>query len=420
MVRVLVLLLALAIPAGSSAQTVAIAQISGAVNDASGVRCPASRSPSPRSTPASRARRSRDRVARYVLPNLPPGPYKLEVSLQGFSSYEQTGIVLQVGTSPVINVSLKLGTISETVTVTAGATMIETRNTAVGSVVAQEQIVGLPLDGRQASQLVLLSGAAVTQPGGRSQRRSVGGGHLGRRRHRQQHHLPRRRRVQQRPREQHRPADAVPRRPRGVQGRDRRASGPLRDLHRCDGERRHQGRHEQLPRRRVRVHARSPLQRAQRLRPHRRRTEAPPARRHPGWSPEAELVVLRRLPVFAQPPASDRRTGVRAHRGDALGRLHADRALGGLQQRHRAEPAGALRRQPGEPECLQSIVRDEDRRAAAGAAATPAAVSPTASPTTTTDTRLSAAPTGRPPRSSATSAAITWPTTTARRASTAS
>ena len=44
--------------------------------------------------------------------------------------------------------------------------MVETRNTAVGTVVSQEQMVGLPLDGRQASQLVLLSGAAVTQAGG--------------------------------------------------------------------------------------------------------------------------------------------------------------------------------------------------------------------------------------------------------------
>lgn len=166
MVRLLVLLLALAIPASSTAQTVAIAQISGVVTDASGAALPGVEvTVTQTSTGLTRFVVTGSR-GEYVLPNLPIGPYKLEATLQGFSNFEQTGITLQVGTSPVINVSLKIGAISETVTVTAGATMIETRNTAVGTVVSQEQMVGLPLDGRQASQLVLLSGAAVTQAGG--------------------------------------------------------------------------------------------------------------------------------------------------------------------------------------------------------------------------------------------------------------
>jgi hypothetical protein len=45
----------------------------------------------------------------YVLSNLPPGPYRLEVSLAGFRTYVQTGIVLQVAASPVINASLSVG-----------------------------------------------------------------------------------------------------------------------------------------------------------------------------------------------------------------------------------------------------------------------------------------------------------------------
>lgn len=166
MVRLLVLLLAVAIPAASTAQTVAIAQISGVVTDDSGGALPGAEVTVTQTTTGLTRFVVTGTRGEYVLPNLPPGPYKLEAKLQGFSTYEQTGIVLQVGTSPVINVALKLGTLTETVTVTAGATMIETRNTAVGNVVPQEQIVGLPLDGRQASQLVLLSGAAVTQPGG--------------------------------------------------------------------------------------------------------------------------------------------------------------------------------------------------------------------------------------------------------------
>ena len=43
-------------------------------------------------------------TATYVLPNLPIGPYRLEVTKAGFSTYVQTGIVLQVATNPTVDV----------------------------------------------------------------------------------------------------------------------------------------------------------------------------------------------------------------------------------------------------------------------------------------------------------------------------
>jgi outer membrane receptor protein involved in Fe transport len=166
MFRLVVLCVALALPASSVAQTVAIAQISGVVTDESGAALPGVEVVvTQTSTGLTRFVITGSR-GEYVLPNLPIGPYKLDAKLQGFNTFEQTGITLQVGASPVIDINLKVGTLEETVTVTAGATMVETRSSAVGSVVSQEQMVGLPLDGRQASQLVLLSGAAVTQAGG--------------------------------------------------------------------------------------------------------------------------------------------------------------------------------------------------------------------------------------------------------------
>src|SRR5881397_2738404 len=57
----------------------------------------------------------------YVLPNLALGPYRVEASLPGFRTYVQTGIVLQVNTSPVINVVLEVGQVSEQVEVQANA-----------------------------------------------------------------------------------------------------------------------------------------------------------------------------------------------------------------------------------------------------------------------------------------------------------
>ena len=81
--------------------------------------------------------------------------------MSGFSVFEQTGIVLAVGDARSVNVTLKVGALTETVSVRADATLVETRSVGVGTVVSQEQIVGLPLNGRSATQLVVLAGGAV-------------------------------------------------------------------------------------------------------------------------------------------------------------------------------------------------------------------------------------------------------------------
>ena len=162
MYRGLLLCLILAVPASASAQTVAIAQVSGVVVDESGGALPGVEvQVTQTATGLTRFAITGER-GEYVLPNLPVGPYKLTAQLQGFSVYAQSGITLQVGSSPIINVTLKVGALNETVTVSAATTMVEVRSTGVGTVVTEEQLVGLPLDGRQASQLVLLAGAAVT------------------------------------------------------------------------------------------------------------------------------------------------------------------------------------------------------------------------------------------------------------------
>jgi hypothetical protein len=110
----------------------------------------------------------------YLLSNLPPGPYQLEVMLQGFRTYVQTGIVLQVAASPTINVSLALGGLEESVTVEAAAPIVDVRSAGVSEVVESERIVELPLQGRQVTSLLMLVGAAVNT--GSPNSRSFGGG----------------------------------------------------------------------------------------------------------------------------------------------------------------------------------------------------------------------------------------------------
>jgi hypothetical protein len=97
----------------------------------------------------------------YLISSLPTGPYRLEVSLQGFRSYVQTGIVLQVGATPTINATLALGALEEAITVEAAAPLVDVRSAGISNVVENERIVELPLQGRQVTDLLVISGAAV-------------------------------------------------------------------------------------------------------------------------------------------------------------------------------------------------------------------------------------------------------------------
>ena len=153
------------LPRIGHAQTVAIAQMSGVVSDESGAALPGVEVEVTQTATGATRLAITDARGEYVLPSLPVGPYTLQAKLQGFATYQQTGITLTVGASPVVNVMMKLSAVQETITVTANSPLIDTRNTGVGTTVTEEQMVGLPLNGRQPSQLIFLSGPAVDNGG---------------------------------------------------------------------------------------------------------------------------------------------------------------------------------------------------------------------------------------------------------------
>jgi hypothetical protein len=162
---VIAMALALAVPPRALAQSVAQAQLSGTVMDESGGALPGVEIVATQAETGMTRFVITNEHGGYVFTSLPVGPYKLAAKLSGFSTFEQTGIVLAVGETRSVNVTLKIGQLSEVVTVQADATLVETRDVGVGRVVSQEQIVSLPLNGRDANQLIVLSGAAV-QVGG--------------------------------------------------------------------------------------------------------------------------------------------------------------------------------------------------------------------------------------------------------------
>lgn len=152
----------------------ATAQISGTVRDQTGAILPGADVTATQTDTGIVRTTVTDEAGSYVLPNLAVGPYRLEVSLQGFRSFVQTGIVLQVNSNPVINAVLQLGEVAETIEVQANATMVETRSTGVAQVIDNQRILELPLNGRQVTDLVTLGGAAVQT--GVSSNQSMPGG----------------------------------------------------------------------------------------------------------------------------------------------------------------------------------------------------------------------------------------------------
>src|SRR5437763_624418 len=111
------------------------AEISGTVKDQSGAVLPGVEVTLTQTETSTMRSAVTNETGSYVLSNLPIGPYRLEAGLPGFRTFVQTGIVLQVGSSPSINPVLAVGQISEQVEVQANATLVETRSVGVGQVV---------------------------------------------------------------------------------------------------------------------------------------------------------------------------------------------------------------------------------------------------------------------------------------------
>ena len=166
-----IVILFLAAPSWAQLST---AQLSGRVTDESGAILPGVTMTALQTETGVTRSVVTDEAGRYVLPNLPTGPYRLEASLQGFRTYVQTGIVLQVAASPAVNVVLGIGNLEETVSVEAAAPLVDTQSAGISEVIDNERIVELPLQGRQVTDLIVLAGAAV-QTGAVGSRNFPGG-----------------------------------------------------------------------------------------------------------------------------------------------------------------------------------------------------------------------------------------------------
>ena len=97
-----------------------------------------------------------DSVGHYAFTQLAPGPYRLTASLAGFETTVLSGLVLRVGQIAALDISLKVGDLSTSVVVDAQTAAVETRTSALSSVMDNRAIRELPLNGRDFAQLALL------------------------------------------------------------------------------------------------------------------------------------------------------------------------------------------------------------------------------------------------------------------------
>jgi hypothetical protein len=123
--------LLLALLAGAAppmhAQAVAVAQVAGTVVDSTGAAVAGAQVTMTETDKQVSRSTVTDANGSYVLPNLPVGPYSLEIKANGFKDYVQTGIVLVVNNNVQLNAALQLGSISERVEVSANAGLVETK-----------------------------------------------------------------------------------------------------------------------------------------------------------------------------------------------------------------------------------------------------------------------------------------------------
>jgi hypothetical protein len=97
----------------------------------------------------------------YVVPNIPPGTYRIQVSNTGFKTMIKPDIVIHIQDALAINFTLPIGAASELVTVTGGAPLVNTENAAVGTVIDRQFVENLPLNGRSFNTLLQLTPGVV-------------------------------------------------------------------------------------------------------------------------------------------------------------------------------------------------------------------------------------------------------------------
>src|SRR5580765_345354 len=157
--------LALSVPAIAAAQT-NTGEVGGIVKDMSdGVLAGATVTARHAATGLV-VERVTDAAGRFLLPALRTGQWDITASLSGFAAHTVKGIVLEIGRTLNLELTLGVKGLTETVTVATHSPVLQTTTAEISDVIENRQVVQLPLNGRNFLALAQLSTAVVLPPGG--------------------------------------------------------------------------------------------------------------------------------------------------------------------------------------------------------------------------------------------------------------
>ena len=145
------------------------ANIVGIVRDSSGGAIPGVRITATNVLTGLRETRESTAEGTYSLPLLPVGQYRVEAEKQGFQRYVRSGVTLVVNDNANIDITLQIGSLTESINVTAEAPLLETQTGTIRGVVDQQRIVELPLNGRQITQLLAIQAGVIQRSSGTSE-----------------------------------------------------------------------------------------------------------------------------------------------------------------------------------------------------------------------------------------------------------
>ena len=159
------LIAALFLMPGAGAQTTN-GLITGSVTDATGALVPGAEVNVVNQGTGVTRSTTTNSTGSYILPQLPPGVYKVTVTKEGFSTENRENVELQVNQSLTIDFHLGVGSTAQTVEVTGAPPQLNTTSATLSDVVSHDETVGLPLNGREFTQLTLLTPGAAPQEDG--------------------------------------------------------------------------------------------------------------------------------------------------------------------------------------------------------------------------------------------------------------
>ncbi|MYK89299.1 MAG: carboxypeptidase regulatory-like domain-containing protein, partial [Acidobacteria bacterium] len=158
--------LLLAACAASAAGQANTGGLGGVVRDESGAVLPGATIVATHVDTGFSVERVTDADGRFFMASLPIGAWEITAELPGFRRVVRTGVFLDIGRELDLPFELALGALSEEVTVTADAPLLQTNNAEISDVIAGHEVEQIPLNGRQFLQLAQLSDAVVIPPGG--------------------------------------------------------------------------------------------------------------------------------------------------------------------------------------------------------------------------------------------------------------